>query len=145
MISMTLLWPLWSISPVAAKPLTTTDYQALDLTLPTAPSALLFTPDRPIRKVNTSMGNILNVQCDGARFGHNPNLVDCQSAKSYIYPDSEQRTWKERYTPGVIEGDFPLPFRGMGGEYTVFQCCKYANIADRSRVVLFPAHAQGWS
>lgn len=133
---------------VAAKPLTTTDYQALNLTLPTAPSASLFSPNKPIVSVNTSSGNRLDVQCDGMRFGHNPNLVDCQSAKSYIYPDSEQRTWKERYTPGMIENDFPLPFRVMGGEYIVFaglECIAYANIADRSRVVLFPAHAQGWS
>jgi len=110
------LWSIfWSIYAATAKPLTTKDYQALDLTLATTPSELLFSPTQPIISVNTSAGNRFTVQCNGSRFGYNPNLSDCQSAKGYIYPDSEQRTWKERHTPGQTELDFPLPFRGMGG------------------------------
>ena len=134
MILITFLWSLGSISLVAAKPLTTQDYQALDLTLPRVPSTLLFSADQPIRSVNTSTGDRLVIQCDGARFGYNANLRDCQSAQDYFYPDSEQRTWKERSTPGLTEDDFPLPFRVMGGTYRVsegLECIAYANIADR--------------
>lgn len=130
----TFLWSLGSISVVAAKPLITTDYQALDLTLPRAPSTILFSADQPIRSVNTSTGNRLNIQCDGARFGYNLNFRDCQSAQDYFYPASEQRTWKERSTPGLTEDDFPLPLRVMGGTYMVsagLECITYANIADR--------------
>lgn len=119
MISIIFLCSFWSLSTVIAKALITTDYQALNLSLPTAPSELLFSPKQPVRSVNTSAGNRIDVQCNGTRFGYNPNLVDCQSAKSYIYPDLVQRTWKERYTPGLTEDGFPLPFRVMGGNMGV--------------------------
>lgn len=76
----------------------------------------------------------MSVQCDGARFGYSPNLRDCQSAMKYIHPDSEQRTWKERDTPGLTDDEFPLPYRVMGGNYVVFEgltSIANANIAFR--------------
>lgn len=122
------------MSLVVAKPLTRTDYQSLDLTRPSAPSAILLSPNKPIVSVNTSTGVSMSVQCDGARFGYSPNLRDCQSAMKYIHPDSEQRTWKERDTPGLTDDEFPLPYRVMGGNYVVFEgltSIANANIAFR--------------
>lgn len=110
-----LFWCFWSVSIITAKPLTTTKYQALDLTLSSIPSELLFSPNQPITTVNISIDNSFTVQCDGTRFGRNPDLADCQSARSYIIPDSEQRTWVQRHQPGQTGEVFPLPFRGMGG------------------------------
>ena len=57
-----------------------------------------------------------NVQCDGALFGFNPNIADCERAAQSIIPDREQLLWGERHT-GVAADFFPLPFAVFGGEY----------------------------
>lgn len=108
-------WSLWIISTVTAKPASTTQHQTLNLTVPMISSELLFSTTVPITSIDTSDRNRLTVQCDGTKFGYNPDIVDCQSAKGHIPPDSAQRIWKERHQPGQTGEYVPLPFRGMGG------------------------------
>ena len=56
----------------------------------------------------------LNIRCDGAKYGFNPSLADCEGARSYIAPESTQFTFGDRHT-GLPEGTFPLPYMMMGG------------------------------
>lgn len=57
----------------------------------------------------------LRITCSGEHFGVNPNIVDCESAKEYMTPDSVQYTWGTRHT-GLGPNVFPLPYRIMGGQ-----------------------------
>ena len=57
-----------------------------------------------------------NVQCDGALFGFNPNIADCERAAQAIVPDRQQLIWGERRT-GMSIDYFPLPFAVFGGKY----------------------------
>ena len=56
-----------------------------------------------------------NVECNGAHYGFNPNIADCERAAQSIIPDSEQLIWRERHT-GTAEEFFPLPFAVFGGK-----------------------------
>ena len=60
----------------------------------------------------------LEITCSGEYFGYGPSIADCESAKSYITPDSTQHTWGERHT-GLPDTTFPLPFRVMGGKFSI--------------------------
>ncbi|KAF6228107.1 hypothetical protein HO133_007835 [Letharia lupina] len=63
--------------------------------------------------VNSSALGALSVRCDGALYGFNPNIADCEGAAQFIVPDSEQLVWGERHT-GLPVGIFPLPFAVFG-------------------------------
>ena len=56
----------------------------------------------------------LDIKCSGDHFGWNPNILDCESAKGHIIPDSIRRAWGERRT-GLSDHVFGLPYRIMGG------------------------------
>lgn len=56
-----------------------------------------------------------DIQCDGARYGDNPDIRDCEGARSIIPPDTEQRKFGERNT-GLGDDVSPLPYLFMGGE-----------------------------
>ena len=62
---------------------------------------------------DTSAGNNLNIRCDGETYGYNPNIIDCESAKEYIDPETTIWTIGERHT-GLPEITVPLPYRIMG-------------------------------
>lgn len=54
---------------------------------------------------NTSLSSVivtalpgLEVQCDGATYGYNPNIVDCEDAKEYLTPDTKEYTFGQRHT-----------------------------------------------
>lgn len=66
----------------------------------------------------TSSGNNLNIICSGEHFGFQPTISDCQSAREYIAPDYTQHSWGQRHT-GLDSTTFPLPFRSMGGKFTI--------------------------
>ena len=91
------LQELPAILPAASRLLPASNLSAL--TKPNASS-----PDNPA----------LVIRCSGEHFGFNPDLTDCGSAKEYITPDIEQRTWGARHS-GLGPETFPLPFRMMGG------------------------------
>ena len=88
------------------------------------PPELFLPSTRPTASLNTPTDNKLSIQCDGRRFGYNPNLADCLSAKGYLPEDNVQRSWAERHTRQQRIGDFPLPYRSMGGK--CFCYCKSA-------------------
>lgn len=64
--------------------------------------------------LDTSAENYM-VVCDGARYGFNPNIADCEGAVQSIDPDSDQMVWGERHSRLPVEY-FPLPFAVFGGE-----------------------------
>ena len=71
--------------------------------------------DPHVMNVSTpGSGGLLDIKCSGSHFGYSPSISDCESARRYITPDSEQYTWGQRHT-GLEATVFPLPFRTMGG------------------------------
>ena len=87
------------------------------MALSTAPNAtspdLLFPSNVFIEKLNFPSARGLKIRCDGARYGFNPSLADCEGAQSYIAPDSNKITFGERHT-GLPDTTFPLPYMIMG-------------------------------
>ena len=77
---------------------------------------LLGSSDGSIQELNASNGGGYDIRCDGAKYGFNPPLSDCESARSYIVPDLEQLTFGERHT-GLPESTFPLPYVILGGTF----------------------------
>ena len=71
-----------------------------------------------------------NVQCDGALYGFNPNIADCERAAQSIIPDRQQLIWGERHT-GLPIDFFPLPFAVFGGKYLTVT----KNLEPRTRLV----------
>ena len=67
---------------------------------------------------STPENPVLNIQCSGEHFGYHPNIADCHSALDHISPDLVQRTWGQRHS-GLGPTVFPLPFRIMGGQWSV--------------------------
>ena len=68
-----------------------------------------------ISAVDTSTMNALITQCDGALYGFNPDIADCQGAAHSIMPDTDQLIWGERHK-GLDIDFFPLPFAVFGGK-----------------------------
>lgn len=62
--------------------------------------------------LNTS--NAIQVQCDGEKYGFNPDVSDCEKARSYYKRSSQLFTYGERHS-GHEVNVFPLPYRLMGG------------------------------
>lgn len=63
--------------------------------------------------LNASAENLFSIECNGALYGFNPSIADCQGAAQSIIPDSDQLIWGERHT-GLPSGTFPLPFAVFG-------------------------------
>ena len=63
--------------------------------------------------LNASTTNRFNVHCDGATYGYNPNIIDCEQAVDYLIPDTTIYSFGQRHT-GLPEGTVPLPYRIMG-------------------------------
>lgn len=80
----------------------------LDYRLPASTSE-----NQPAIRLNAS--NTIQVQCDGEKYGFNPNVPDCQNARSYYKRSSQLFTYGERHSGHGI-GVFPLPYRLMGGK-----------------------------
>lgn len=111
--------PSWA-SAILATPLQGPDGQTIELSKApnlTTPD-LLLPSNASIQDLNASSGNGLDIRCDGARYGFNPSLSDCEGARSYIPPDSEQYVFGERHT-GLPTSTFPLPYIIMGGTSTM--------------------------
>ena len=75
---------------------------------------LLFASNVSVEELNAPSARGLDVHCNGARYGFNPSLDDCEGARSYIAPDSNKITFGERHT-GLPDTTFPLPYMIMGG------------------------------
>lgn len=85
-------------------------------------SGLLVTPNlvKPtilsqaaIPPLNASEENAFNIRCDGETYGYNPNIIDCESAKEYVAPDSTMWVFSERHAD-LLAHIVPLPYRIMG-------------------------------
>ena len=68
---------------------------------------------------NSNATNALQIQCDGEKFGFNPNVTDCQDARSFYKRSSQLFTYGERHS-GHSTDVFPLPFRLSGGKLLIF-------------------------
>ncbi|KAL9075171.1 MAG: hypothetical protein Q9161_001857 [Pseudevernia consocians] len=100
-----------------AMPLHSTYGQATDLStvLNSTSLDLLVPSEGDIQDLNASY----DIRCDGARYGFNPSLSDCEGARSSIPPDSEQFNFGERHT-GLPPDTFPLPYIIMGDKAECF-------------------------
>ena len=65
--------------------------------------------------IRLNASNAIHVQCDGEKYGFNPNVPDCQNARSYYKRSSQLFTYGERHSGHGINV-FPLPYRLMGGK-----------------------------
>lgn len=108
-----------SSTPLAAsmEPLRATKIQGLRM--PTTYNAtdlgLNYPPNTSISDLTVPGLGSLEVTCDGARYGMNPTVRDCDGARGYFIPDMEQKTFGERHT-GLPDTIFPLPYILFGGE-----------------------------
>ena len=59
--------------------------------------------------------NELRIECDGQKYGFNPNVPNCQNARTLYKRSAQLFTYGERHS-GYGVDVFPLPFRLMGGE-----------------------------
>ena len=59
--------------------------------------------------------NALKIECDGQKYGFNPDVPDCQNARTFYKRSAQLFTYGERHS-GHGAGVFPLPFRLMGGQ-----------------------------
>lgn len=98
--------------------------------------------DGPEFQLNAS--NVLQVQCDGEKYGFNPEVADCENARSYYKRSSQLFTYGERHSGHGIHV-FPLPYRLMGGMLpelsrlftTLFDQNDSAKTHDRRSAMLF--------
>ena len=65
--------------------------------------------------LNTTAENAFTIECDGNRYGFNPNIADCEGAVQTIAPEWEPFVWGQRHT-GLPPGTFTLPFAVFGGK-----------------------------
>lgn len=89
-----------------------TNHAPVDLRLPAN-----FSNDETSIQFNAS--NKIRIQCDGEKYGFNPNVPDCQDARSYFKRSSVLFRYGERHS-GLGPDVFPLPYRLMGGTLSGF-------------------------
>ena len=55
----------------------------------------------------------IHIKCNGASYGFDLDITDCELAKAFVPANSEEIVWAERYT-GPLKRYQPLPYRSMG-------------------------------
>lgn len=93
----------------------------------THPPLGLLTLNYPISALNESGTNPNNVtgeedihiQCDGASYGFDLDIGECEQAKAYFPANPNQFQWAERHT-GWQKEIFILPYRAMGDEASCY-------------------------
>ena len=60
-----------------------------------------------------------HVQCDGASYGFDLDVLDCEDANTYVPPGRDQIQWLERNSTWQKES-VPLPYRAMGSNATCY-------------------------
>ena len=63
--------------------------------------------------LNVTGNTNTHIECDGASYGFDLDISDCEDAKAYFPHGSDQVQWAERHT-GWQKRIVPLPFRAMG-------------------------------
>ena len=69
--------------------------------------------------LNITSSKDIHIQCDGAAYGSNLDIDDCEGAKTYLPAGADQVQWAERYT-GWENKSFPLPYRAMGDKASCY-------------------------
>ena len=66
---------------------------------------------------NLSVNARTTIECDGAKYGHNPDTIDCRKALTQIPSVHYKVTFLDRASdPHPRQYLMPLPFRVMGGK-----------------------------
>lgn len=87
----------------------------IDPTLLTNYSDIISTSNQNTSTLNdTTRGNDYDFQCDGPKYGVNPDLADCEGALRSIQTGSKRIVFGER-GPDRPVNTLPLPYRWMGG------------------------------
>ena len=60
-------------------------------------------------------GENIHIECNGASYGFDLDITDCELAKAFVPASSEETIWAERLTP-VLKQYHPLPYRSMGSK-----------------------------
>ena len=104
--------PGFNMSSAGDHIIQTSDPLPLDLK-PTSASNPSPTP------LNVTSSKDVHIQCDGASYGFDLDISDCEEANAYfpIYPDQVQ--WASRHT-GSQKQIFPLPYRAMGDKASCY-------------------------
>ena len=68
---------------------------------------------------NATVAKDAIVKCDGASYGFDLDVDDCELAKAYVMRGAEQMLWAERNT-GWQKKIVPLPYRAMGVQATCY-------------------------
>lgn len=66
-----------------------------------------------IASVNVAGGTDIHIKCDGASYGFDLDIGDCEEAKAFVPAGSDRVQWAERHT-GWQKKIMPLPYRSMG-------------------------------
>ena len=98
---------------VLATPIDIQQGSSLDLNTIFQPSGSVTSP------LNLTVSGDTQVQCDGASYGFDLDVVDCEEAKAYVPPNRDQVQWVERNTAWQKE-HVPLPYRAMGRKATCY-------------------------
>lgn len=68
---------------------------------------------------NVISDNRVHIQCDGASYGFDLDILDCEQAKAEIPANAEEFQWAERHTKWQKE-IFALPYRSMGDKASCY-------------------------
>ena len=60
-----------------------------------------------------------HIECNGASYGFDLDVSDCEEAKAFVTFGRDQLQWVERNTPWQKE-HVPLPYRAMGSKATCY-------------------------
>lgn len=69
--------------------------------------------------VNGTRNNNMRIQCDGASYGFNLDIDDCEQAKAEIPASADEFQWAERHT-GWQKRIETLPYRSMGDKASCY-------------------------
>ncbi|KAF6217540.1 hypothetical protein HO133_006878 [Letharia lupina] len=113
MFSKSVLVFMFPLALTFASPLQDAGDQTIQLSSVDFRSPANLSDDETAIRLNVS--NEIRIQCDGEKYGFNPDVVDCQNARSYYKRSSTPFTYGERHSGHGINV-FPLPYRLMGDE-----------------------------
>ncbi len=75
--------------------------------------------DEPSTPPSVTGSEDMHIQCNGASYGFDLSISDCEGANSYVPASADEVQWAERHT-GWQKQFFPLPYRAMGDEASCY-------------------------